>query len=264
MAKANLKNQTALTKVSNAKIEKVMKTEKVQKAIKLKSQPETKISKSKSGLKVDVIDISGKVIDSIDLPNEIFGVKINKALIAQAVRVYLANQRQGSASTKTRGEVRGSTRKIYRQKGTGRARHGAVRAPIFVHGGIAHGPKPRDYSLKLPQKMKKAALYSALSAKLKVGALTVVDGIEKTDGKTKSVVNLFNTKSKKTIKTLFVIEGKHENLLRSIRNIEGVTYEYAYKLHAYGVIENQRVFFMKNAITYLKKQLDERVTEVQK
>src|SRR6185437_7247197 len=115
---------------------------------------------------VDVVGIDGKVTGKIALPGEIFGEKLNKALLAQAVRVYLANQRQGNASTKTRGEVDGSTRKIYRQKGTGRARHGSVRAPIFVHGGIAHGPKPRDFSLTMPQKMKQKALFSALSTKL--------------------------------------------------------------------------------------------------
>lgn len=257
MPETKLKDQKIKAKVNKTKAEKTKKTEKNLKATLVESRADMKIVNKKSGLIVNVLDINGKEIDSMELPEEIFGVKMNKALIAQAVRVYLANQRQGSASTKTRGQVRGSTRKIYRQKGTGRARHGAVRAPIFVHGGIAHGPKPKDYSLKLPQKMKKKALYSVLSAKLKEGALSVVADIEKTDGKTKSVVNLFKTIGKKKTKTLFVIDSRHENILRAIRNIQGVTYEYVYKLHAYGVLENKRVFFTKNAIDALKKQLDE-------
>src|SRR6266404_5428662 len=123
--------------------------------------------KAYATVSVAVVGIDGKVSGKVSLPGEMFGEKVNKALLAQAVRVYLANQRQGNASTKTRGEVDGSTAKIYRQKGTGRARHGSKRAPIFVKGGIVFGPKPRDFSLSLPQKMKRKALFSALSAKVK-------------------------------------------------------------------------------------------------
>ena len=111
--------------------------------------------KNTAGLTVDVYDTRGKVVEKMHLPKDIFGVDVNQQLIAQAVRVYLANKRQGTVSTKTRGEVTGSTRKIYRQKGTGRARHGSIRAPIFVHGGLVFGPKPRDYSMKFPKKMRK-------------------------------------------------------------------------------------------------------------
>jgi large subunit ribosomal protein L4 len=131
--------------------------------------------KQAANLTVDMYDAAGKVTGSVSLPEEVFGAKINKRLIAQAVRIYLANQREGSASTKSRGEVQGSTRKIYRQKGTGRARHGGVRAPIFVHGGIAHGPKPRDFSLKMPQKMKRAALFATLSLKAQTNAVRVIE-----------------------------------------------------------------------------------------
>src|SRR3989338_1504391 len=140
-----------------------------------------------TGLKLSVYDLKGKSVGKINLPKEIFGVKVNDKLMAQAVRVYLANQRQGTVSTKTRGEVKGSSRKIYRQKGTGRARHGSIRAPIFVKGGLVFGPKPRDFGLSLPKKMKKAALFAALSAKLRDGEVKVVQGFEKLPAKTKNV-----------------------------------------------------------------------------
>src|SRR3989344_6029979 len=119
----------------------------------------------KGSLFAPVYDLKGAKSGTLALPKEVFGTKVNNSLMAQAVRVYLANQRQGNATTKTRGEVQGSSKKIYRQKGTGRARHGSLRAPIFVKGGIVFGPKPRDFSLDLPKKMKRKALFSSLSAK---------------------------------------------------------------------------------------------------
>ena len=139
----NAASKTAETKVAPAK----------KKEVKAEVSIVEKVSE-KATVSVNVVGIDGKISGKIALPGEIFGEKVNKALLAQAVRVYLANQRQGNASTKTRGEVEGSTRKIYRQKGTGRARHGSVRAPIFVKGGIVFGPKPRDFSLDMPKKKK--------------------------------------------------------------------------------------------------------------
>src|SRR5579885_383385 len=151
---------------------------------------EQKVAKQDGvNLLIDVYGIDRKVSGKVSLPHVIFGEKVNKQLLAQAVRVYLANKRQGTVSTKTRGEVDGSTRKIYRQKGTGRARHGSVRAPIFVHGGVVHGPKPRDYSLNLPKKMRRKALFSALSAKLQDGQIKVVAGFEKLEPKTKAFIS---------------------------------------------------------------------------
>jgi large subunit ribosomal protein L4 len=145
-----------------------------------------------NALTVDVYDAAGKVTGTVTLPESVFGASVNKQLIAQAVRVYLANQRSGTASTKSRGEVQGSTRKIYRQKGTGRARHGGVRAPIFVHGGIAHGPKPHDFSMKMPQKMRRAALHSTLTLKAKGNAIKVLGGLDSMAPKTKAMVTLLS------------------------------------------------------------------------
>lgn len=206
-------------------------------------------------LHASVYDITGSVVESLALPEKIFGAKSNPRLIAQVVRVYLANQRAGSASTKSRGEVEGSTRKIYRQKGTGRARHGGVRAPIFVHGGIAHGPKPRDFSLHMPKKMKKAALFTVLSEKARNGSITVLSELEKIEPKTKVMAELLQkiqAEGKKS-KVLLVLDTKYDNVIRAVRNIEGVTYDFARQLHAYEVLTHDVVIFMKNAISEMEK-----------
>src|SRR3989338_4919632 len=135
------------------------------KAIKTVKKTETK--KSSAGLTIPVYDLNGKEKGTVELAKEIFAVEASPKLLAQYVRVYLANRRQGTASTKTRGEITGSTRKIYKQKGTGRDRHGDIKAPIFVGGGTVGGPKPRDYSLKFNKKQTKKALFYSLSLKFK-------------------------------------------------------------------------------------------------
>ncbi len=213
------------------------------------------MKEAKGGLNIDVYNAAGALAGSVDLPEEIFGAKVNKQLIAQAVRVYLANQREGSASTLTRGQVRGSTRKIYRQKGTGRARHGGVRAPIFVHGGIAHGPKPKDFRLILPQKMRRAALFSTLSLKVGNGQVKVVDGLESMEPKTKNMVTLLGkllpeTKMKNI---LVVMDVKQDNVIRATRNVEGVTYEMARQLNAYEVMNTNAIVFTKKGIEAVKE-----------
>src|SRR3989344_9213810 len=155
------------------------------------------------------------------LPKEIFGQEVNKKLLAQALRVYMTNQKTFTASTKTRGEVRGSTAKIYRQKGTGRARHGAIRAPIFVGGGITFGPHPRKVRLNLPQKMKKSALLSALSSKMVDKKILGISGLEKASGKTKEVAKLLEKLSIKN--ALFVTDEKIDHIVRAVRNIPKIS-----------------------------------------
>jgi large subunit ribosomal protein L4 len=214
-----------------------------------------KTDKKYATVTIDVVDISGKSAGKVTLPGEIFGDTINKALIAQAVRVYLANQRQGNASTKTRGEVDGSTRKIYRQKGTGRARHGGIRAPIFVKGGVVFGPKPRDFSLSLPQKMKRKALFSALSAKVKDKEVTVIDGLGKVEPKTKDFLgmlkNLGMTENRQ--KLLFVTSGDVVSVLRAGRNLQGVAFVPSKQLNTYEVLSATRIVMMKDAIDEMKQ-----------
>lgn len=216
----------------------------------------TKVPAAKSiSLTADILDLTGKAIDKISLPEEIFAAKINKVLIAQAVKVFLANQRQGTASTKTRGEVEGSTRKIYRQKGTGRARHGSIRAPIFVHGGVVFGPKPRDYSLKLPQKMKRSALFSALSAKFNDGEIKILQDLEKLEPKTKKfaevIKNLGLENRKKKI--LLITAAETKNLKRAAQNIEGVSITAAQRLNTYDILNHRQLIFMKEAIEKLSE-----------
>lgn len=207
-------------------------------------------------VKVAIVDVAGVAKGNMTLPVEIFGAKPNKSLVAQAVRVYLANQRQGNASTQTRGEVTGSTRKIYRQKGTGRARHGALKAPIFVGGGIAHGPHPHDFTLDFPKKMRKAALIAALSEKAQAGGIRVVEG--EFSGKTKEVATLLKLMELgakgKAKKVLFVIDNS-DNALRAAHNVGGLTIERAATLSTYRVVISKNVVFLKNSVDELKKRL---------
>lgn len=215
--------------------------------------------KKTSALSVSVFDATGKAAGSLELPKEIFGAEVNKALIAQAVRVYLANQRQGTVSTKSRGEVNASTRKIWRQKGTGRARHGANSAPIFVGGGVAHGPKPRDYSLKLPKKMKKVALISALSAMQKDGQIKVLTGLEKIAPKTKNVAALIEKLELKDKKALLVTpdgaKKGFENIYKASKNIKKLNVLSVKTLNTYEVLDTRMILFMKAAVDSLKEGL---------
>lgn len=210
-----------------------------------------KAEKVESTLKITVVDTEGKAAGSMTLPEAVFGAKVNKTLMAQAVRVYLANQRQGNAVTKTRGEVDGSTRKIYRQKGTGRARHGGVRAPIFVKGGVAHGPKLRDYGLSLPTKMKRAALFSALTAQLQSGNVVVVAGLEKAGPKTKTMAATLSKVAGN--KALVVMPGLVKEVYTAGRNIKGVSLTPAQELSTYAVLGAKKLVVMKEAVETLEK-----------
>lgn len=223
------------------------KSPKSPKSPKIPNAPTSPISPSVS---VPVHGIDGKPQGTIALPAVLFAAKVNNALVAQAVRVYLANQREGGASTKTRGQVEGSTRKIYRQKGTGRARHGGVRAPIFVGGGITFGPSPRDYHLDMPQKMKRAALASALTSAKAEGKVTVVDGLGGLT-KTKAMASALLANGV-TGSALFVVGSDALMTTRVSRNIEGVDVVSAQNLHTYVIISHPKIVFMKEAIAVLK------------
>jgi len=222
---------------------------------KAKSQ-ESKSEPKTGGFSVPMFDVKGAKAGTVALPKEIFGAKINDNLMAQAVRVYLANQRLGTASVKSRGEINASTKKIYRQKGTGRARHGAKSAPIFVHGGVAMGPKPHDFSLKLPKKMKKAALLSALSAKLKDGEIKVLSGYEKIEPKTKSMdkalKNIYKDGKRNVLLITYKSENELDSLKRASRNLKDVKIINADLLNTYEVIRSRELLFLKSSINALK------------
>jgi large subunit ribosomal protein L4 len=263
MAVKEIKNQKSKIKTTVKKTTVVKKEVVVKKTVAVKktvSKPIVKATKTEvhHSMSLTVYDIKGVADGRISLPEEIFGAKINNSLMAQAVRVYLANQRRGTLKTKSRGEVAISTRKIYRQKGTGRARHGAASAPIFVGGGIAFGPKPRDFSMKLNQNMRKAALFSALSAKLKDGEIKIITGLEKIEPKTKKMADVVK-KLELNIKgqSLLLVTPKagvdFDNVSKAARNINGVRVLSANQLNTYEILVNSRILFMRNAIDSLKE-----------
>ena len=171
--------------------------------------------------KIDVYDIKGKKVSDVELAENIFGIEPNETIVHSVLINYLANQRQGTQSTKTRAEVRGGGRKPWRQKGTGRARQGSIRAPQWVKGGIALGPKPRSYKYTVNKKERRLAIKSLLSSKVLEKELTVVDKLEIKEIKTKTMVKAL-ADLKVEGKTLIVLADKNENVLMSSRNIEGV------------------------------------------
>ncbi len=210
------------------------------------------VKKPKNALSLEVFDTKGKLSEAILLPKEIFGAEVNNKLIAQAVRVYLANQREGSARTKTRSAVHGTTKKAWQQKGTGRARHGSKKAPIFVHGGIAWGPRPRDFSLSLSKKMRKAALFSALSLKQKSNEIKGIKGLEKLEPKTKLIIEVLkNLKVEKENQKILLVTptGKDfENVYRAARNIKGMNILPANIINTYQVLDNNLILLMDESL----------------
>ena len=191
----------------------------------------------------------------MELPKELFGAKINKQLLAQAIRVYLNNLQGHFSNTKTRAEVSGSTRKVYRQKGTGGARHGAIRAPIYVGGGIALGPKARKVALDLPKKMKKAALLSALSSKMAEGDIVGIKGLEKAAGKTAEIWNFLQKLGKKG--ALIILDGKNEQVSRAVANLPNVNALTAEQLNALEVMRYQTLVFTREAVEKLAVKVKE-------
>ena len=171
--------------------------------------------------KVDVYDIKGKKVSDVELAENIFGIEPNEAIVHSVLVNYLANQRQGTQSTKTRAEVRGGGRKPWRQKGTGRARQGSIRAPQWIKGGIALGPKPRSYKYTVNKKERRLAIKSILSSKVLEKELTVVEKLELKEIKTKTMVKAL-ADLKVSGKTLIVLPENNKNVLMSSRNIEGV------------------------------------------
>ena len=171
--------------------------------------------------KIDVVDMKGKKVSDLELADSIFGIEPNEAIVHSVLVNYLANQRQGTQSTKTRAEVRGGGKKPWRQKGTGRARQGSIRAPQWIKGGIALGPKPRSYKYRVNKKERRLAIKSILSSKVLEKELTVVDKLEAKEIKTKNMVKAL-ADMKVEGKTLIILPEKNQNVYMSARNIEGV------------------------------------------
>ncbi len=191
--------------------------------------------------KVDVYDIKGKKVSDIELADSVFGIEPNENIVHAVLVNYLANQRQGTQSTKTRAEVRGGGKKPWRQKGTGRARQGSIRAPQWIKGGIALGPKPRSYKYTVNKKEKRLAIKSVLSSKVIEKELTVVDKLELKEIKTKSMVKAL-TALKVEGKTLIIVPEKNTNVVMSARNIEGVKTITANNINVFDLLKYIRTF----------------------
>ncbi len=197
--------------------------------------------------KVAVYNIEGQQVGERELRDEIFGVPINGPLLHQAVQVYLANQRQRTQSVKTRADKRGGGRKPWRQKGTGRARHGSIRSPQWTGGGVVFAPKPRDYTQKFPRKMRKQALLSALSSKAHNNEIVVLDSLTMERPKTAFIHGMLkNLKVKE--KALIVVKGGDEVVIKSIRNIPDVKAAFAGSLNVYDILKYDTFLITEEAL----------------
>jgi large subunit ribosomal protein L4 len=205
-------------------------------------------------MKVDFVTIEGTVKDKIELPESIFGLESNDGLIWEAMRNYLANQRQGTAKTKTRGEVRGGGKKPWRQKHTGRARVGSIRSPIWVGGGTVFGPHPRDYSYKIPKQKKQKALCVALSMKLKNQGIRFVEDFDLSTLKTKEMSKILKTLGLDTGKTVLVKDNYSKNLLLASRNLPNLTLVTAHDLNIYDCVASDNLLLTLKGVEGLSKR----------
>lgn len=203
---------------------------------------------------VDVKNLEGQTVKQLEVADEVFAVKPNADLLWEATKAYLANLRRGTHSTKSRGEVSGGGKKPWRQKGTGRARAGSIRSSLWRHGSIAHGPKPRDYSIKLPKKVLSGALRSALAAKYQENKITVVDQLSFAEPKSKAFVGALS-KLEVGPKVLIVDDVRNRNLELSSRNVQGCDLMRHHELHAYHVLSHDRLLISEGALTRIQESL---------
>ena len=201
---------------------------------------------------VAVKDIGGKTVGSMDLDANVFDIEINESAVHMAVVQYLASQRQGTKSTKTRAEVRCGGRKPWRQKGTGRARQGSTRSPQWVGGGVVFAPKPRDFSFKLNKKLKRLALKSVLTSKVKEGKLTILDSINLPEVKTKAMVTIVKNLDLGK-KSLFVMEGSNTNVMLSARNIPTVRTAGVNTINVYDILNHDSLVITKAAVEQIQE-----------
>lgn len=205
---------------------------------------------------VDVYSLAGKKIDKFKLNPDVFNARVNRTLLHQAVVMYRANQRQGTVSTKKRGEVRGGGKKPWRQKGTGRARAGSIRSPLWRGGGVVFGPTPRDFSYSLPKKMKRLAIISGLSAKTKDNEIIVLaKDPEMSKPKTKEMAKILLALKTYNKKALLLYHKEDENLMKSCRNIKNLTLRLCRDFNVYDVLSNSRILFSRETHDAIVKRL---------
>ena len=201
---------------------------------------------------IKVVNMAGAEVGTMMLADSVFAVDVNSAVLHMAVKNYLGNQRQGTQSTLTRTEVSGGGKKPWRQKGTGRARQGSIRATQWIKGGIALGPKPRDYSYSVNKKLKKVAMISALSAKCADNEIIVVDEIKLDEIKTKKVAEMLKALNAPA-KALIVTNEKCDNVVKSARNIEGVTTTFMGSLNVYDILKHDVMVVTKDAVAKIEE-----------
>ena len=208
---------------------------------------------------LDIYAIDGSKTGTVDVKEEIFGIEPNKAVMHEVLTAELAEARQGTASTKTRAEVNGGGRKPFRQKGTGRARQGSTRAPHMVGGGVVHGPKPRDYAKKVNKKVRRLALRSALSAKVKAGELIILDAFDIETPKTKTIIDFSKKLDIFGVKQLFVVNDltteNDYNTYMSVRNIEKSFVLMPNELSVYWLLKQEKVIMTKDALAQIEEVL---------
>lgn len=205
-------------------------------------------------MQVPVLNTAGQQVDTVELPDDIFGVEINVGLMHQAYVRQLANARQGTHKVKTRGENNRTKAKWYRQKGTGRARHGSRNAPIFVGGGIAHGPKPRDYTRDMPKKMRRGALRSLLSVLVRDGQLIVVDQVSLDDHKTKTMQSILNNLVGEE-RVLILLATPNENVERATRNLQNAMTLRTQYLNVRDVLKHDKVIMTLDSLAFITNWL---------
>jgi large subunit ribosomal protein L4 len=212
---------------------------------------------------VDVVNLGGKKTGSLELPDEVFGPEqVNEALLWEAVKHYRASQRQGTAATKNRKLVSGAGKKLWKQKGTGRARVGSIRSPLWRHGGTVHGPQPRSYAYAFPRKKLQGALRAAIASKLVDGTLTVVDSLEIKEAKTKLYRQALNTlDAKKTVLLVDAASSVSENLQRGARNLEGVDVMLTGDVHPYDLLRVEKAIFSQPALQALAETLKKSISK---
>lgn len=201
---------------------------------------------------VSVLDMAGKQVSEIQLNDAVFGIEPNKSALHIMVRSYLANQRQGTQSTLTRAEVSGGGRKPWKQKGTGHARQGSTRSPQWTHGGIAHGPKPREYGISVNKKVRKLAMQSALSSKVLENKLIVLDSLDLSAIKTKEMAKVFNSVDAGK-KAMIVLPEKNDVVYKSARNIPGTTIALINTMNVYDILNATAVVVLKDAVAKIEE-----------
>jgi large subunit ribosomal protein L4 len=200
---------------------------------------------------VELINKENKSVGKVELPDDIFGVKVNKELLYEVVHNHLANKRQGNAATKTKGLISGGGKKPYKQKGTGRARAGSNRSPLWRGGGTIFGPQPRDYSFRLPKKAKWLALSSALAAKFADNEVVIIDDLSLTEPKTKAVKSMLKGLGLDNV--LIIVPEKNGNLELAARNIPRVNIARVSELNVYSILAHKQILILKDAVERLKE-----------